>query len=218
MDERGRALSAKEAANWLRNLAQQTSLVMVAAFSTGTGVKQLTGFVPPEEASRALGKLKAKRFRDPWPLERMSAIEDCGSETSECLEAARLDLGYSRRSLRALLFFLSTIDSERASKTLLLFHQNITVQPSMVYGLSRLERLLAKPTPLPGREQEMSKNFDFQVGDHWSLLSEVSGTAFVSRTIETLSARWIVRGREMVGFLRCEPGRTDGRKVQPRPV
>lgn len=199
MDEIARKDAVKEARRWLRNMPQQTTRVMVAAFSSGTGVERLTRFVEPLEAIGAVAEIgKAKRFKDTWPQERMLALSDCkdrsfdgslvrpddvtGGDLEKCMDHARLDLSHSRRSLKALLFFLTTIESERPSKTMLLFSQTLNVDPGKIFGPSRLERLLADPTPLPGAERQMVKNFDFRAGDTRSLLSEVAGTAFVSRT------------------------------------
>jgi len=188
MDEVARQGAVNEAKRWLRNLPQQSARVMVTAFSSATGVERLTQFVEPQDALGALSELgRAKRFKDTWPLERIAAIRECKEAEDEnldkCMENARLDLSYSRRSLRALLFFLTTIESERASKTLMFFSQGLNVDPGKIYGPSKLARIMAKPTPLPGMEERgIVKNFDFRAGDARILLREVAGTAFISRT------------------------------------
>ena len=65
MDELGREQALREAKRWLRNLPQQSTRVMIAAFSTRTGLETMTQFVEPHAATGALSELaRAKRQQE----------------------------------------------------------------------------------------------------------------------------------------------------------
>jgi VWFA-related protein len=170
----GRENALREAERWVRETMQPADEAMIVAYSTTTGLMELSPFTTDRE--RLLEVLEHAAgdpgLVDPFPVLFFSRVEECERCCSNCrlpvpcrhccticTDNARAEYFHGRRALRALKRLLGKMEAVPGRKALLLFHQNGIIYPRMFY-------------PLP----------ESDLGDHVSLLDEVGAGATTSRT------------------------------------
>jgi hypothetical protein len=132
----GREEALEYAETWVGTMMEQGDEAMVVAYSSEAGLHQLTGFTTdPEALLAAIERARSEeRFDDPFPGDFWKRLDMCGSGTVGCYYSARKDYFQIRRSLRALLGFVTRMEEVRGRKALLLFHQNMAMFPGRLYA------------------------------------------------------------------------------------
>jgi VWFA-related protein len=182
---RERALA--EARRWVRDVKAPEDEATITAYATTAGLRTLAPFTADRRLlEQALDSVETDReLRDSWPLELANRREDCGppvdparqsvppGQTSGivsstplrfrndlCALVHRDDYFHARRSFRALLALLTRMAEVAGRKHLLLFFEELVLDPAGEYGGGR-------STGTPGFS---------------SLLDEVAGAATAART------------------------------------
>ncbi|TDI48167.1 MAG: hypothetical protein E2P00_00175 [Acidobacteria bacterium] len=176
----GRLEAERQARRWIEESMQPGDRVMLAGFSTATGLVEITPFTT-HEATLLKGLEEAfadKAFIDPFPMFLLDRLRDwprcfkwCiedGSlpETcymSCCLAYARDEAGQGRRALEALELFITSLEGIPGRKQILYFNQNNLIYPERLY--------------LP-----VNSHLAFSITDHLQLMERVAATAMASRT------------------------------------
>ena len=173
----GRSRALEEARRWIRETRKPGDKVMVEAFATFTGLRELCPFTVDEATLLAAVDRAARdpELMDSFPSAVDRRQEECVDSTKACLEEkygicelptlncvqlARDEAAQGRRSLRALRIFLGGLQMVEGRKALILFQENGTIFPSRLY----------------------ENVTDFDSGSHEALLEQVGAEAVSGRT------------------------------------
>ena len=196
----GRHEAIAQARRWVEEAMRPDDRAMVVAHATEVGLKEFSPFTSDREGLlRAIDRIAEEPgLVDPFPSLLPSRIEMCRDGTLGCSQLGRRDYLQMRRSLRAMLGFLTRMDSVPGRKALLLFHENMTLFPGRLYDPSGPGQDLPSPPtafspdlshgPLPPRRRPIEVAY---VPDVLELAGEVGAAATSSRTaIYPLVAGW----------------------------
>lgn len=170
-DGRGRATA--EARRWIRESMQPDDQTMIAAYSSLAGVKVLSPFSSDKThlESVVTEAYEDRELFDAFPGFRQLRVRNCWdcckgchqpcAICRKCFNICRVDGSQSeyfhgRRALKALRWFLESLEAVPGRKALLLFHQNGALHPTRHY-------------PAPDL-------------DHNALLEQIGAEATLSRT------------------------------------
>ncbi len=162
-----------EARRWIGQVKQAGDLVMIAAYSTASGLRELCPFtVDPARLTAAIDAAgKDPSLEDSWPVEVRRRAEDCENPpgvvtgrmlippTTLCDTYSQEEYRHGARSLRALQEFLASLEAVPGRKALIYFNENGTPFPRRIYP---------KGTSPPG--------------DHLHLLEQIGAEATLVRT------------------------------------
>ncbi|TDI34811.1 MAG: hypothetical protein E2P03_02420, partial [Acidobacteria bacterium] len=189
----GRLEAERQARLWIEEGMHPGDRVMLAGFSTATGLVEITPFTT-RKATLLKGLDEAfadKAYIDPFPMFLLDRLRDCprcfnwclkdGSlpETcymSCCLAYARDEARQGRRALEALELFITSLEDIPGRKQILYFNQNNLIYP---------QRLFLPP----------DSALAFSITDHLQLMERVGATAMASRTAINVATMPFLAGR-----------------------
>jgi VWFA-related protein len=139
----GRRRAVQGAERWVRDTMKAEEKAMVTAFSSGTGLRQLT---PPTTSKRALidaleSAYEDSAFVDSFPQEFEYRIEECREKPTMCPTLALQEYFHGRRSLRALKRLMSSLEELPGRKAVVYFHESGMMYPGEPYFASTMNHV-----------------------------------------------------------------------------
>jgi VWFA-related protein len=186
----GRAQAVAQAKRWANEVMRPEDRVMVAAYATEAGLYRLSDFTSdPEAVVRAIDAgAQMPEMNDPFPTQLGGRAAMCVTGTLTCSHTGRQEYFHARRSMETLRNFLTDLDEVAERKTFVLFHENATMFPGRIYGIT--------PSYIPQSIQDEIRGYDSVyiervsemrgargwVPDLIELEEELGGAATASRT------------------------------------
>lgn len=139
----GRLRVRGEATRWIRETMEPWDSVMITAYATATGLKEVSPFTSDKDALLAAldRTYEGKTFLDDFPELLEIRVRECESFPPLCPGYAMEEYFHGRSALRALKQLLEFLEEVPGRKSLLLFHENGSMQPGVFYGASTPSQL-----------------------------------------------------------------------------